>query len=191
MRHILGSLCSLNSSSSSTFCFWGVILLSTCINTQLYLPSSKIQPFSGFTFNSLSSFPSAAISHPRCWKPASCSAGFQDLNQNIWHSVHNAGCGFLLLAFFEFPFEVQYVVLWRSLYYAYWRFFTPFPMTFCFALHVSSISISKCGLWIIFRTLLSNLKHWGEKSYLLWLLLLSAKTDLHQSSSLSFQASPF
>lgn len=115
MRHILGSLCSLNRSSSSTFCLWGVILLSAWINTQLYLPFSEIQPFSGFTFNSLSSFPSAAISHPRCWKPASCSAGFQDLNQNFWHSVHNAGWGFLLLAFFESPFEVWYVVLWRSL----------------------------------------------------------------------------
>ena len=96
MRHFLGSLCSLSTSSSSTFRLWGVILLSAYINTQLYLPSSKIQPFSGFTFNSLSGFPSAAILHPRCWKPASCSAGFQDLNQNFWHSVPNAGCGFLL-----------------------------------------------------------------------------------------------
>lgn len=36
-------------------------------------------------------------------------------------------------------------------------------MTFCFALHVSSISISECGLKSVFRTLLSNLKHSGER----------------------------
>lgn len=96
MRRIMGSLCSWSTSSSSTSRLWGVILLSICLNTQLYLPSSKIQPFSGFTFNSLPGSPSAAISHPRCWKPASCSAGFQDLNHNFWHSVQNAGCGFLL-----------------------------------------------------------------------------------------------
>jgi len=36
-------------------------------------------------------------------------------------------------------------------------------MTFCFALHVSSISISERGLKSVFRTLLANLKHSGER----------------------------
>lgn len=92
----MGSLCSWSTSSSTTFHLWGVILSSICINTQSYLPSSKIQPFSGFTFNSFPGSPSPAILHPRWWKPASCSAGLKDLNHNFWHSVQNAGRGFLL-----------------------------------------------------------------------------------------------
>lgn len=92
MRQSLECLCSLSTSLSNTFHLWGTIMLYRSINTLLYFSSSKIHPFSGFTFNSLPSFPSAAILHPRCWKLASCSAGFQDLNQNFWHSVHNVGC---------------------------------------------------------------------------------------------------
>lgn len=91
----MSSLCSLSTSSNSTSHLWGIIMFSPCI-IQLYLSFSKIQPSSGLTFNSLSGFPSAAVSRPRCWKPASCSAGFQDLNQNFWHSVHIAHCGSLL-----------------------------------------------------------------------------------------------
>lgn len=74
----------------------------------------------------------------------------------------------LAVVFFSFGllwvlFEVWYVVLWWSLYRAYWSFFTPFPVTFCFALHVSSISVSERGLKKAYLGHLPNLKHSGER----------------------------
>lgn len=133
MRHISSSLCSLSTSSNSTSRLWGIIMLSPCI-IQLYHPFLKTQPSSGLTFNSLSGFPSAAVSRPRCWKPASYSAGFQDLNQNFWHSIHVAHCGSLLL-WPPVSLSLDCSVLFFGEHWSWcWGFFTPFPETLlCFA----------------------------------------------------------
>lgn len=147
----MSSLCSLSTSSNSTSHLWGIIMLSPWI-IQLYQPFLKTQPSSALTFNSFSGFPSAAVSHPRCWKPASCSAGFQDLNQNFWHSIHIAHWALF-----------SSVLLWVSIWGAWWCFLVSnyrgledsslLSQWIFFALHVSSISISECGLQTKFRTL--------------------------------------
>lgn len=157
----MSSLCSLSTSSNSTSHLWGIIMFSPCI-IQLYLSFSKIQPSSGLTFNSLSGFPSAAVSRPRCWKPASCSAGFQDLNQNFWHSVHIAHCGSLLF-WPRVSLRLQRAVLFRGEHCSVvLKVLHYFPNDFCFALHVSSISISECGLKRVFRTP-TNSDYSGER----------------------------
>lgn len=100
-----------------------------------------------------------------------------------------------MLAGVSFSFGLLWVSIWNTVccfvivaLSCILKILHSFPNDFFLCLACIIISISECGLESVFRTLLSNLKTlWGEKSYLLWLLLLSAKTDLYQSSSLSFR----
>lgn len=169
----MSSLCSLSTRSNSTSCLWGIIMFSSCI-IQLYLPFLKTQPSSGLTFNSLSGFPSAVVSCPRCWKPASCSAGFQDLNENFWHSIHVAHCGSLLLWPRVSLWSAQWCFLVSTLSWC-WGFVTPFPMTFALPCMYHPSAFQNVG-WKQYLGLLLIL---GREKLLLWLLLLSAETELH------------
>lgn len=158
-------------------------MFSPCI-IQLYLPFSKIRSSSGLTFKSLSGFPSAAVSHPRCWKAASCSAGFRDLNQNFWHSVPIALCGSPLWPPGSLRLECS-VLYWAPFSWC-WRSLTPFALPCVY--HPSAFQ--NVG-WKEYLGLLLTQTTLGREKLLLWLLLLSAETELHQSFSLSLQATPF
>lgn len=61
-----------------------------------------------------------------------------------------------------------------------------FPNDFCFALHVSSISISECGLKTIFRTLTNS----AERKITSLTAASFCRDRIAQSCSLSLQAMP-